>query len=340
MPKTNQLLTKIFEYTKEHNGIALDQFMQLAIEHYYANHEPFGRDGDFITAPEVSQMFGEMIGVWCTNIWSKLQLDKFSLVEIGGGRGLLMKDLLRATKHVSVFNIALEHIYMVETSDKLIKVQQEQIQDPRVIWVKHINMVPQGNLLIIANEFFDALPIKQYKKSQDGWKEIIITEQENKLEFSLADKIAAINYPSSEGSILEVSEASISYAKIMADKMLYGAMLIIDYGYLQKPLISTLQAVKNHKYHNVFQDIGSADLTAHVDFAELINAFNSLGCENHLSSQGDFLLNYGIGTRVKKLIENGAQEKVIMNQLNRLVHPEQMGELFKVLEVVKLFSKD
>ena len=334
MPKLTPAHLKINEYIAQHKLIPVDQFMQIATQHYYAHHEPFGEEGDFITAPEASQMFGEIIGVWCTNVWSKLKLGKFSLVEIGGGRGLLMKDLLRATKHIAEFNDALEHIYLVENSDRLVRIQQAEIKDDRAKWVSHIDLVPQGNLLVIANEFFDALPIKQYKNTKGGWKERIITNTAKKLEFSLAKNPTAIAYSAPEGSILETSEVRLEYARHMAEKVAQGALLIIDYGYIEKTFCSTLQAVKGHKYHEVLKDIGNADLTTHVDFSALIQLFNSLGFASHIVTQGDFLLDYGIGLRAKKLIENGAKEGVIMNQLNRLVHPEQMGELFKVLQVV------
>ena len=335
MPKI-QAHNVVVEYLKKHQSIPIDRFMQMAIDHYYANHQPFGEEGDFITAPETSQMFGEIIGVWCTNVWSKLNLGKFSLVEVGGGRGLLMKDLLRATKHLVEFNNALEHIYLVENSDRLVRIQQTEIKDCRAIWVSHIDQVPKGNLLVIANEFFDALPIKQYRSTKSGWQEVSITNATKQLEFSLAEDVAAITYLAPEGSVLEISEARLEYATHLAEKVAQGAMLIIDYGYTEKTLSSTLQAVKDHKYHDVLQDIGNADLTAHVDFSALIQLFNSSGFESHIAAQGDFLLDYGIGIRAKKLIENGAEEDVIMNQLNRLVHPEQMGELFKVLQVVRV----
>lgn len=330
MPKT-QAQNEILNYIKQHKAIPIDEFMRIAVKHYYANNEPFGEQGDFITSPEISQMFGEMIGIWCIQTWRKLKLEKFSLVEIGGGKGLLMKDLLRATKHDKVFNDNLDKIYMVETSERLKQIQQQEVNDERGCWVDHIDQVPEGNLLVIANEFFDALPIKQYKKIGESWKEIVVVDKDDKLSFALDNHVVDIH----DKDILETSLESLEYAKCIAKKLVHGAMLIIDYGYLKKPNASTLQAVKNHKFHDVLKDIGNADITAHVDFAALIEVFNELGFENHITTQGDFLLDQGIGIRAKKLIENVAKEKVIMNQLNRLVHPEQMGELFKVLEVAK-----
>jgi len=311
------------------NGpIPLDQFMQLAIEFYYTNHQPFGQKGDFITAPEISQMFGEMIGIWCANIWIDKNKPTFTLVEIGGGRGTLMSDLIRGTKNIIGFHDSVEEIIMVEISPALQTVQKTNINFDRVRWVKHLSEITNNNCIITCNEFFDALPIKQYKKSNGQLHEIQIDVIGNKLSFIETKAGADINLETiPEGAIVEISPQSKEYAKLISDKSI--AALIIDYGYFKPPFKSTLQALKSHKHTPVLENVGDSDLTSLVDFKTLAKCFANK--DVNLSTQSEFLIKYGIQQRAEKLKSLAKNTSIVDSDLERLISHEQMGELFKVL---------
>ncbi|MBA8666665.1 SAM-dependent methyltransferase [Holosporaceae bacterium 'Namur'] len=318
-------------------GIPLDQFLSICISYYYNTRDPFGKKGDFITAPEITQMFGEIIGIWCANAWIKLGMPKFNLVEIGGGRGTLMDDLLRGTKHIREFAENIRNIYMIETSESLKSIQRQKLSlhNYNFIWLDDIeNLEPNPNI-IINNEFFDALPIKQFIKSKHGFKEVFITLKENKFVFAPLGVEIQSDIECKADDIIEVSPVRESYANKIATiiKDYGGAGLIIDYGYINSPFISTLQAMKDNTYHNIFHNIGEADLTSHVDFDSLIKIFENEKLQYLFSTQGEFLKKCGIEFRAEQLIKNGADKKKIQSELYRLVDKEQMGELFKVLEI-------
>ncbi|KIE05056.1 hypothetical protein NF27_EY01520 [Candidatus Jidaibacter acanthamoeba] len=318
-------------------GIPLDQFMSLCISYYYNTRDPFGKKGDFITAPEISQMFGEIIGIWCVNAWINLGKPKFNLVEIGGGRGTLMDDLLRGTKHIGEFGEDIQKIYMVETSESLKSIQRQKLSrhNYNFIWLKDIeNLEPCYNI-IINNEFFDALPIKQFIKVRHGFREIYVTLKENEFILMPLGAEIQLDIECKAEDIIEVSPVRESYANKITTclKDYGGAALIIDYGYLNPPFISTLQAMKDNAYLDIFHNIGNSDLTSHVDFSSLINIFKREELQCLFSTQGEFLRKCGIEFRAEQLIKNGADKKKIQSELGRLVDKEQMGELFKVLEL-------
>lgn len=335
MSSPSQALLEILQLTRNGKTIPLDQFMSIALMHYYSSSQVFGESGDFITSPEISQMFGECIGIWCMLIIQKLSLKKFSLVEIGPGRGLLTKDLLRATKGNKSFNEKLEKIYLIETSQKLIDIQKINISDSRVCWVKYIDEVPTGNLIIIANEFFDALPIKQFKKTKNGWKEIVIAAEPPGLKFQEADIAMQFTQKVPIGGVIEIATDMEEYAALIAAKISSGAFLTIDYGYLKSNFVSTLQAVKAHKFHPVLKDVGLADLTSHINFSALSSIFNHVQFSTQITNQNEFLSSHGIMHRAEQLIKEGANPVNIASQIIRLTSVEQMGTLFKVLQAIK-----
>ncbi len=314
----------------EVNGpIPIDQFMELVVSYYYANNNPFGCDGDFITAPEISQMFGEIIGIWCANHWLESNSRPFTLVEIGGGNGTLMSDLIRGTKHIPNFHKSIIEIAMVETSPALAQKQSKKINFPRIKWHQHISEVEAQDCIVICNEFFDALPIKQFKKDKDGLKEVLVGATEDHLMFTTSRSFN-IEEKLKIDSIIETSPASTVYANLIREKIGdHGAGLIIDYGYIEPTYKSTLQAVKKNRYHNILSEIGTADITAHVDFKSLAKIFK----QSEILSQGEFLKKYGIEIRAKSLISNGGNINEINSQLDRLISLEHMGELFKAMIV-------
>ncbi len=304
--------------------MSVAEYMELCVSHYYANNNPFGKEGDFITAPEISQIFGELIGAWLQNIWQSSLDGQAILCEVGPGRGTLMRDALRATKN-SEFHKNID-ICLIETSHALRGVQAERLQvtHPRISWHNTLDNLPSMPLFLIANEFFDALPIRQYLENNEERK--IITN-ENTLSFSPDGKVTR-----------EESPASVSIMKQIAEhiKKYGGAALIIDYGYTTTTHGDSLQAMKNHKYVEPLQEPGEADITAHVDFTTLKNAAAETG--SHVwgaVEQGTFLNRLGAELRAINLCKSASdtQQKEILSGLERLTSPHQMGTLFKVLAI-------
>lgn len=311
--------------------------MQLALYDpeygYYTTREPFGRGGDFITAPEISQLFGEMIGLWIADFWLRSGTPKMRLVECGGGRGTLMQDILRTTKNLPNLHTHLQ-VTMVEISPRLIALQQAALAEyPFISWAKDLSDIPADCFtIIIGNEFLDALPIKQYIRPmchhpQDDGGEIertIILNEKGELAFSANGNIRE-ECPALEG-VIQLTARLLQKG---------GACLLVDYGYADAPPPEgTLQAVKAHKYHNIFADIGEADLTALVDFTAVAKHAENAGLKVHpIITQGLFLERMGIRTRADNLAKKATpQQKSELEQaVERLLSPTQMGTLFKVI---------
>jgi len=285
--------------------MAVDRYMEICNTHYYASRDPLGVDGDFITAPEISQVFGEIIGVWAITAWEKIgRPPKCALVELGPGRGTLMADLLRAIKVAPLFK---PEIHMVETSPVLQKLQQEKLKAHNVEWHKKIPALDIP-CIIIANEFFDALPIKQFVA---GRERKIIADGE-KLAFDIVAE---------DGLVKETCPLGLEIMEQLAKTAAAG--IIIDYGYVHGHG-NTLQALRGHKYQQVLENPGECDLTAHVDFAAFKAILTRYSAKNHsISSQREFLLAHGADVRARILNKEA--------DLARLIDEKQMGELFKVL---------
>jgi len=328
--------------------IPLDVFIDIALAHpehgYYRTRDPLGRAGDFITAPEISQMFGELIGLWCVDMWQKLgSPSSFNLIEFGPGRGTLMADALRAAKLVPAFEAAAE-ITFVETSPTLRAEQKQRV--PNANWVEHSSDLPSGPSLIIANEFFDALPIRQFQKTNQGWRERCVTLRASStdgnpdFEFCLShepvspDVLPPRVRPAPEGSIAEICPLGLQIAGDLAQHLTAapGAALIIDYGYVESAPGDTFQGLKNHAYVPPLIDPGEADLTAHVDFAALARATNAAASCGPVE-QGAFLRALGIEARANVLMTNAEShhQQDIKAALKRLTDPTAMGSLFKVM---------
>jgi SAM-dependent MidA family methyltransferase len=317
-------------------------FMEFALtdpEHgYYTTQQPFGRSGDFITAPEVSQLFGEMIAVWCVEQWQKLGCpNAFVLAELGGGKGTLMADVLRTTRKIAPVFFDAAHVEMVEISPTLQTIQKQYINKlSKGTWFTDTSQLSNNKpLILFANEFFDALPIEQYIKTAEGWHERGVDRMGFVVGATVTPPILFTDAP--VGSILEHSPATTTIFTQLCERIQQqqGAMLIIDYGYTDHALGDTLQAVKNHQYVRVLENVGKADITAHVNFAALKDIAVGKKLFPTLSTQRDFLHQYGIATRLAGLLKNAsaAQQKELMSQYQRLVGIEAMGVLFKVLAV-------
>ncbi|TAE34503.1 MAG: class I SAM-dependent methyltransferase [Alphaproteobacteria bacterium] len=343
----------IRERIKARGAITVAEYMDMALGHeqygYYMNRDPFGEHGDFTTAPEICQIFGELIGAWCAAVWQSLGSRPMMLMELGGGRGTLMTDLLRATRHVHGFHEALT-IVMVDASPFLRRFQRAVLHGmhPRIRWQANIEALPDLPLLCIANEFFDALPIRQYAKTLTGLRErlVAIDPHTNELTFVMHDmgiKLVKGGGHSTEtvhdSQIIESCPAMRHIATHLAHHMQRhgGAGLFIDYGYRGESRGNTLQAIKTHGFWPVLKSPGDADITAHVAFDDLAHTFEEAGlASTSITTQGAFLQSIGGVMRLGHLLaetHKEEQKKQLRTGFERLVSPQYMGELFKVLGV-------
>lgn len=332
-------------------------FMSYAMQNkyigYYSARDPIGRNKDFITAPEISQLFGEIIGIWCANYW-KLSgsPSSFNLIELGPGRGTLMQDLLNATSNVKGF-LEGSTIYMVEINHVLTKVQKEKLHNYKNIhWVDSYEDIPKDQFSIIfANEFFDALPVNQYVRKRDNWMINMVDVSNDKQHlcitpYTITDEIHHYlkrNYDHvPDKGIVEINDqANILMKSITQDiKTHGGAFLTVDYGYSEdksRSFISTIQSVKNHEYNPIFMHIGNADLTAHVNFTTLYDTARLHHGEVYGPiTQREFLLNMLIDARKDMLLANISDDKKdeFLSGYDRLISEKQMGNLFKVIAVL------
>jgi NADH dehydrogenase [ubiquinone] 1 alpha subcomplex assembly factor 7 len=337
------LLRHLLQRIVAEGPLSVADYMAEALGHpehgYYRKGDPFGRGGDFITAPEVSQMFGELIGLWCAVVWDQQgHPNKFRLVELGPGRGTLMADALRAAEGVPGFAAALD-VHLVETSPVLTQRQRQTLATvaPPVSWHEAFAEVPGGApLCVIANEFLDALPISQFERLPDGWQERRVGFDRWRLAWRHGEGTPAILEGSPVGSIVEISPSREQAVGDIAGAIATngGAALLIDYSHIDSAPGDTLQAVKDHKYHDVLDDPGDADLTSHVDFARISEAARKAGAIVHGPvAQGDFLLALGIAQRTQILAKNSTRRDAqdVWAAFKRLTEPKQMGSLFKVL---------
>ena len=320
---------------------------------YYMGQDPFGRAGDFITAPEISQMFGELIGLWCGVQWRAMgEADPFNLIELGPGRGTLMADMLRAGRGIDGFLESLS-LSLVEISPALKGAQEDtllgssgaEVRWARALrWISDFSEIPEGPFVAVANEFLDALAIRQFQRTAAGWRERLIGVSEKatpEFQFVLSDNPPeGDSMPkglegAQDGDIVEVRPAATALVRDMGARLNRhpGCALFIDYGHGHTASGNTLQAVKDHAYHDPLAEPGSADLTAHVDFGALREAAAEAGAVVYGPvTQGRFLTSLGIQARASALSEaSPANARDISDDLARLTSDEGMGALFKVM---------
>jgi NADH dehydrogenase [ubiquinone] 1 alpha subcomplex assembly factor 7 len=332
--------------------ISIAEYMTLALhdprDGYYATRDPLGEGGDFITAPQVSQMFGELLGLWLAQAWhDQGKPARPRLVELGPGRGTLMRDALRAVKLMPAFRDQVE-VVLVELSPVLRRAQEAMLQDcgVPVRWVESFGAVGTDRpAFVVANEFFDALPVRQYVKQGRGWFERMVTaDAHGALSFALSPvPLPAMSVPASredapEGGVYEVSAAGAALAEQIAQAVAArgGAALIVDYGYDAPGFGETLQAMRRHAFADVLGEPGENDLTAHVDFTALGDAAVRGGASVcGPVEQGSLLLDLGIYPRSDALAgRNPGMRDILTAQIVRLCNPAQMGTLFKALAIV------
>lgn len=346
-PQKLQSLLK--ERIDKKGSLSVSEFMRVVLGHpsygYYSRQDPFGHEGDFTTAPEISQMFGEMIGLWFADIWMQFgSPQKFILLECGPGRGTMMNDILRVTKSVKGFHKAAK-VHLLENSPVLQKKQTEVLANYNVDHHENLKTIPSDiPLFFIANEFFDALPINQFQYNGKNWCERRIAyDHSGEFEWVLRDinidPTIGLNVPlPKEGQILEMSKEREAFINELTDRIQKqtGAGLIIDYGYYKSAYGDTFQAVAKHECIDPLTDVGKADLTAHVNFGALKekaqeNRADVFGIE----TQGDFLKKLGIQIHASRLQEKASakQAEDIQKALHRLTHSDEMGLLFKVMGI-------
>ncbi|WP_197425914.1 SAM-dependent methyltransferase [Caulobacter sp. CCH4-E1] len=321
---------------RETGPIPLSQYMGESNARYYASRDPLGEQGDFITAPEITQVFGELIGVWLADLWSQMTKRKYiHYVELGPGRGTLAKDALGAAAKQGL----TPQVHFVETSAALRKLQREAFPD--CIHHHDISTLPDdAPLLIVANEFFDALPVQHLIRSTDGWYARMVGLEGDDFTFVTGkERMDHLVPPSwvtaSQGTLIETSPAAVALMAELARRLKEqgGVALIIDYGHEELRSGSTLQALKSHQKVDVFAHPGDADLTAHVDFELLQLVAQQHGADvMGLQYQGEWLIQMGIDMRMEMLRRRAPYEREkFERQRNRLVKDSEMGRLFKVL---------
>lgn len=347
------MATKLAAYLRSliaaQGPITVARFMAEALGHpehgYYRTRDPLGAAGDFTTAPEISQAFGELIGAWTAVVWDQAgRPDPVGLVELGPGRGTLMADLLRTIGKVAPAFRAAAEIHLVETSPAL-RAAQAATLDGQPTWHDDVASLPDGPAIVIANEFLDALPVHQLVARDGRWHERLVgvDPETDRLRFEIASGPSPLSpaVPSSvapaDGVIFEWRPAAISLVADVGERLRAhgGAALFVDYGHGESAAGDTLQAVRDHAFAPVLEAPGEADLTAHVDFGALRRAAEEAGIAAHGPvTQGSFLRTLGIETRRAALTAasaSPAEHAAIEAGIRRLIDPDQMGTLFEVL---------
>ena len=330
-------LGQIFQRLIANYGpITLQHYMGESNARYYDGKDPLGSGGDFITAPEISQMFGELIGLWLADIWIRAGRDEsVHYVEFGPGRGTLARDALRAMKRYGL----QPQVHFVEGSTALKDVQLAAV--PQARWHADMSSLPmRGPLLMVGNEFLDALPVRQLVRMAEGWRERLVDWREGRFVPVAGDKPMDAAIPaelknSPEGTLIETCPAAAAAVYEIAGRLVDqgGAALLIDYGHDRFRTGSTLQALKAHSRVDPFTNPGEADLTCHVDFASAANVALSRGAR-HLGTvtQGRFLRSLGIEARAQALAKVAPQHEAALHAArDRLIEEGQMGALFKVM---------
>jgi len=336
-------IDKIFDNSK---SMSLDLYLEKVLYDknlgYYQNKNPFGIKGDYITAPNISKVFCEMIAIWLVSFWENLKKPKkMNFVELGPGNGDFCLVLLKTLKNFpETFNAI--NIFLYEKSEKLTKIQRERIVSKKVSWIKNLNKIKKGPVVFFGNEFLDALPIKQFKKINNDVYERYAYLRKNKVDFIFKkalkkqiDKLKNYKLLKKDG-IIEYPEYGFKELNIVCNKIkkLNGGALFIDYGYKTENNIDTLQSVMNHKFNDIKKNIGNADITSLVNFDLYRKYFNSNGLiAEEVINQSQFLKKMGIIERVKIASNKmGQKEKIdLYSRVQRLIDPTMMGKNFKVI---------
>jgi NADH dehydrogenase [ubiquinone] 1 alpha subcomplex assembly factor 7 len=330
-------------------NLSLDKFIRWSLydkdSGYYMKKNPFGKKGDFITAPNISRFFSEMVAIWVITFWQNLgSPKKFNLIELGAGNGEMMKVMMDSFKNFPEFFKSC-NIIIHEKSEKLISDQKKNINHSKIVWLKNIEKIDSIPTIFLANEFFDAIPIKQFFKKKDKWFERYVNITDYKKakfinqEFDIKKLERELDYKISKNQkIIEYSPETFEYLKKICEiiQINSGGMLMIDYGYSSVKMKDTLQAVTNHKFSNVLENISNSDITHNINFnffKKLINKFDNLNTV--ITNQRKFLISMGIVQRAEMISKNLSflKKADIFYRIKRLLDQKQMGHLFKVMLV-------
>ena len=333
--------------SKQKFNIPLDEFINLSLynkDHgYYMKKNPFGKKGDFTTAPNISRLFSEMIAIWIISFWQNLGSPKnFNLIELGAGNGEMMKILIESFQNFpNFFNSC--NIFIHEKSKELIKIQKKKLKKNNISWLYNFDDLKNRPSIIVANEFFDSLAIKQFIRLENEWFERFVGIKDRKNPFFFDKKIdmkkfeKKINYKiSNNQNFIEYSNIGINYLKKISKiiKKNQGGILIIDYGYFDDKMKNTLQAISNHNYSNILRNIGNSDITHNINF----NLFKKIikkigGLSVSTTNQKKFLIKMGIKQRAEIISKNlpFSKKADIFFRLKRLIDENQMGDHFKVM---------
>ena len=333
--------------SKQNFNIPLDEFINLSLydkDHgYYMKKNPFGKKGDFTTAPNISRLFSEMIAIWIISFWQNLGSPKnFNLIELGAGNGEMMKILIESFQNFpNFFNSC--NIFIHEKSKELIKIQKKKLKKNNISWLYNFDDLKNRPSIIVANEFFDSLAIKQFIRLGNEWFERFVGIKDRKNPFFFDKKIdmkkfeKKINYKiSNNQNFIEYSNIGINYLKKISKiiKKNQGGILIIDYGYFDDKMKNTLQAISNHNYSNILRNIGNSDITHNINF----NLFKKIikkigGLSESTTNQKKFLIKMGIKQRAEIISKNlpFSKKADIFFRLKRLIDENQMGDHFKVM---------
>ena len=331
---------------KKNIKISLDEFINLSLydkkNGYYMKKNPFGEKGDFTTAPNISRLFSEMIAIWIISFWYNLGSPKnFNLVELGAGNGEMMRIFIESFKKFPNFLNAC-NIFIHEKSPILIKTQKNKLRGNKIIWVSKINKIKKNPSIFIANEFFDSIAIKQFIKLDNLWFERFVSINEKKnfffdKKFDMKKFEKKINLKiSNKQNFIEFSEIGMDYLTNISNivKKNRGGILIIDYGYFDKKMKNTLQAISNKKHSNILKNIGNSDITHNINFYLFKKIISKIGgLKEKTTTQKKFLVKMGIKERAEIISRNKSFmiKSDIFYRLNRLIDEKQMGNLFKVM---------
>ena len=332
---------------KKNLKLPLDKFINFSLYNkesgYYMKKNPFGKEGDFITAPNISRLFSEMVAIWIVSFWQSLgSPKKFNLIELGAGNGEMMKIIVESFQNFP-FLLKSCNFIIHEKSPSLVRIQKKKLNQYPITWVSRIEKLKEYPSLFLANEFFDSIPIKQFKKKENRWFEKYVKFKSKKSIFFFDKEVDIkkieknINFKISQNqNFIEFSKGGFDYLKKISRviKKNTGGLLLIDYGYTDKKMRNTLQAIKNHKFANILNNIGNIDITHKINFS-LFNKFakQTRGLKNILTTQRDFLLKIGIKERAEIISKNKnfLKKADMYYRLNRLIDEKQMGNLFKVM---------
>ena len=333
--------------SKKSHRLSLDKFIDFSLYSkkfgYYMKKNPFGRESDFITAPNISRLFSEMLAIWILSFWQSLgSPKKFNLVELGAGNGEMMKIIIESFQNFPLLLTSCNFI-IHEKSPTLISIQKKKLIKNKINWVSSLDKIKTNPSIFIANEFFDSIAIKQFRKEKKIWFEKFVNIKDPKKAFFFEKKIdikeieKKINFKISQNqNFIEYSKLGLDYLNKICNiiKKNRGGLLLIDYGYTDKKMKNTLQAISKHKFANILSNIGNVDITHNISFnlfEKFVKQMNGIG--TNLTTQKDFLIKMGIKQRAEIISKNQKflKKADIYYRLERLIDEKQMGNLFKVM---------